>query len=210
MKSDPYHNVASIYDRLFESMNRGLRLAGIKMFGPTKGMDVLDVGCGTGTFLELLQRFDCHLYGLDSSPAMLEVAHKRLGDRAKLELGDATEMPYEDARFDLVIAMQCLHEMALEAHAAAVTEMRRVLRDTGAVLLIDFEPGRIQPLRGWISKAIILLSEVAAGREHFRNYRTFMANGGLATLAAQHNLNVDKRRVLAGGTFAIYLANKGQ
>lgn len=208
MKNDPYRNVAGIYDRLFESMNRGLRLAAIKMFGPVSGMNVLDVGCGTGTFLELLQPHDCHLYGLDSSPSMLEVAHKRLGDTAKLDLGNATDMPYEDANFDLIIAMQCLHEMALGTRSMAITEMARVLKEAGSILLIDFRPGPVQPPQGWISKAIILLSELAAGREHFGNYRGFMANGGLSTLAAQHSLSVDKRRVLAGGTFAIYVASK--
>lgn len=208
MKSDPYRNVAGIYDRLFESMNRGLRLVGIKMSGPAKGMNVLDVGCGTGTFLELLQRFDCNLYGLDSSPAMLEVAHERLRDKATLELGDATDVPYDDARFDLVIAMQSLHEMAPNTRLMAITEMKRVLKEAGSILWIDFTPGPVQLLQGWISKAIILLSELAAGREHFRNYRHFMAHGGLPALAAQNGLKVDKQRILAGGTFAVLLVGK--
>jgi ubiquinone/menaquinone biosynthesis C-methylase UbiE len=117
-------------------------------------------------------------------------------------------MPYEDDMFDLIICMLSLHEMPPEARAAAIEEMRRVLKGEGRILLIDFNPGPIQPLQGWISKVIILLSEVAAGREHFRNYRHFMANGGLDALAAQHDLRVEKQRVLAGGTFALYLTNK--
>jgi ubiquinone/menaquinone biosynthesis C-methylase UbiE len=208
MNQDPYRNVAGIYDRLFESMNKGLRLVGIRMFRPAKGMAVLDVGCGTGTHLELYQRYDCDLYGLDRSPSMLAVAQRRLRDAAKLDLGSATYMPYEDDMFDLIICMLSLHEMPPEARAAAIEEMRRVLKGEGRILLIDFNPGPIQPLQGWISKVIILLSEVAAGREHFRNYRHFMANGGLDALAAQHDLRVEKQRVLAGGTFALYLTNK--
>ena len=58
---DAYRNIAWIYDRLFENLNRGLRLAGIRMFRPSKGMNVLDVGCGTGTHLELYQRYKCNL-----------------------------------------------------------------------------------------------------------------------------------------------------
>lgn len=195
-----------MYDRLFESMNKGLRLVGIRMFRPAKGMNILDVGCGTGTHLELYQRYECSLYGLDISPSMLEVAQKRMGDTAKLDLSNATEMPYEDNKFDLIITMLTLHEMPPATRSAAITEMRRVLKEDGRILLIDFNPGPIQPLQGWISKIIILLSEWAAGAEHFRNYRHFMANGGLSTLATQHDLRAEKQRILAGGTFAIYLA----
>jgi len=208
MTKDPYRNVAKIYDRLFESMNQGLRLAGIKLFSPAKGMNVLDVGCGTGTHLELYQRFECNLYGLDASPSMLEMAHKRLGDTAILDQGNAARMPYEENKFDLIIMMLTLHEMSPETRSAAITEMKRVLRGDGRILLIDFNPGPIQPPKGWLSKTIIFVSELAAGREHFRNYRHFVASGGLGTLAAQHDLEMEKQKVLAGGTFAIFLASQ--
>ena len=208
MKKDPYRNIAGIYDRLFESMNKGLRLVGIRMFRPAKGMTILDVGCGTGTHLELYQRYECNLYGLDISPSMLKVAQKRLGDAAKLDLGHATDMPYEDNKFDLIIAMVSLHEMLPATRSAAIMEMRRVLKEDGRILLIDFNPGPIQSRQGWISKIVIFSSELAAGREHFRNYRHFMANGGLSTLATQHDLRIEKRQILAGGTFAVYLASQ--
>jgi ubiquinone/menaquinone biosynthesis C-methylase UbiE len=203
---DPYHQVASYYDRLFEPMNKGFKVVGIKMFPPSEGMSILDVGCGTGTHLELYQGYNCHLYGLDLSPAMLEVARGRLGNTAQLDLGDATSMPYEDDKFDLVIAMLLLHEMAPEIRIAVLNEIKRILKAIGHVLLIDFHPGPYQPLQGWISKTIIILAELAAGREHFGNYRQFMTTKGLATLLAQQNMKIEQERILAGGKFAIYLA----
>ena len=194
-----------MYDRLFENMNKGLRLAGVRMFRPSKGMNILDVGCGTGTHLELYRRYQCNLYGIDLSPSMLEVARARLGDSAQLDPGDATNMPYEDHKFDLIISMLSLHEMAEQTRSGVLSEMRRVLKDDGRILLVDFHPGPYQPLQGWISKLIIFFSELAAGREHFKNYRQFMATKGLSTLATLHNLEVEKQKILAGGTFAIYL-----
>jgi ubiquinone/menaquinone biosynthesis C-methylase UbiE len=176
------------------------------MFRPAKGMNLLDVGCGTGTHLDLYQRYKCNLYGLDMSPSMLEIAKKRLGDTARLDSGSAASMPYENNKFDLIITMLSLHEMSPETRSAAITEMKRVLKEDGRILLIDFNPGPIRPLQGWISKAIIFFSELAAGREHFRNYRHFIAHGGVSTLTAQHDLRVEKEQILAGGTFAIYLA----
>lgn len=205
---DPYRNYAGIYDRLFDSMNKGLKLVGIRMFRPSKDMSILDVGCGTGSHLELYQRYKCNLYGIDLSPSMLNVARERLGDTAQLDLGDATEMPYEDDKFDLVISMLSLHEMSPDTRVKVINEIKRVLKDDGRILLIDFHPGPYQPLQGWISKAIIFFSELAAGREHFKNYRHFMNTMGLSTLISGHKMNVEKQSILAGGTFAVCLVSR--
>ena len=208
MTRDPYRNIASIYDRLFDSMNKGLKLVGIKMFRPSQGMNILDVGCGTGSHLELYQRYKCNLFGIDLSPSMLDIARERLGDSAQLELGDATEMPYEDDKFDLVIFMLSLHEMSPGTRSAVLNEIKRVLKPDGRLLLIDFHLGPYQPLQGWISKTIIFFSELAAGREHYKNYRQFMATGGLENLLSQHQMNIEKRSILAGGTFAVCLVSE--
>lgn len=205
---DPYRNYAGIYDRIFDSMNKGLKLVGIRMFRPSKGMNILDVGCGTGSHLELYQRYKCNLFGIDLSPSMLEVARERLGGTAKLDLGSATEMPYEDNEFDLVISMLSLHEMSPATRSAVLNEIKRVLKSDGRLLLIDFHPGPYQPFQGWVSKTIILFSEIAAGWEHFKHYRQFMAAGGLATLLTQHQMDMEKQSILAGGTFVVCLASE--
>jgi ubiquinone/menaquinone biosynthesis C-methylase UbiE len=138
----------------------------------------------------------------------LEVARRRLGDTAQLDLADATDMPYEDDKFDLVISMLILHELPPETRSAVLCEAMRVLKDDGRILLIDFHPGPYQPLQGWISKTIILLSELAAGWGHFKNYRHFMVTKGLETLISQHRLITEKQSILAGGTFAVCLVSK--
>ncbi len=204
---DPYRSSAGVYDRLFEGMNKGLRLIGIRVFRPNKGMNILDVGCGTGTHLELYQRYQCQLYGLDLSPAMLEVARKRLAGSAQLDLGDAAHMPYENGKFDLAICMLTLHEMPPASRPLVVEEIRRVLTQNGRILLIDYHTGPYQPMQGWISKIIITFAEIAAGANHNRNYHNFMKQGGLVSLIAQHGLNIEKQQILAGGTFGVYLAH---
>ena len=208
MMKDPYRSYAGIYDRLFDSMNKGLKLVGIRMFRPSKGMNILDVGCGTGSHLELYQRYKCNLFGIDLSPSMLEVARGRLGDSAQLDFGNATEMPYEDDKFDLVISMLSLHEMSPETRSAVLNEVKRVLKSDGRLLLIDFHPGPYEPWQGWISKTIIFFSEIAAGRVHFKNYRQFMATGGLEPLLSQHQMKAEKQSILAGGTFAVCLVSE--
>jgi len=210
MAKDAYRSTAKIYDHLFDRMNRGLKLVGIRMFRPSPGMNILDVGCGTGTHLELYQRYKCHLHGMDRSPAMLEIARERLGDSAHLDLADASQMPYASQRFDLILSMLSLHEMSPHSRQSTLSEMKRALNNTGHILMIDFQPGPTQPLQGWLSRVIIFFSEIAAGREHFRNFRYFMAHGGLTALITQHGLVIEKQQTLAGGTFSILLVGINQ
>lgn len=205
MKDDPYHSIARWYDKLFEPINKGLRFLGLRLFLPKKGMAVLDVGCGTGLHLDLYRKYQCALHGIDPSPSMLEIAHKRLGDAAELHRGDASDMPYQDGSFDLVITMLALHEMNPVTRSSVVHEMKRVLKPGGRMLLIDFHPGPILPFQGWVTKLIITVSEIAAGREHFRNYRQFMAVRGLPTLISEHNLIIEKQRIVSGGALAVFL-----
>ena len=204
-KVDPYRKIARIYDRIFEPHNRGLRAIGKRMFPPFEGMTVLDVGCGTGVHLELYQRAGCEVYGIDMSPSMLQVARERLSESAHLYLGDAARMPYSDRTFDLIIMFTVLHEMSGEVRSAVITESKRVLKKEGRILFIDYYRGPIRPLKGWFYKGIIMLAEVMAGGEHYKNYRNFMANDGLMGLIASHGLIMDQKRIVSGGNIALIL-----
>ena len=205
MNKDPYKRVAGFYDRLFEPMNRGLRVLGLRMFLPRQAGAVLDVGCGTGIHLEMYQRYGCNLYGIDTSPSMLELARTRLGERAELRLADATQLPYEAGFFDLVLCMLVLHEMDEQVRSTVIGELTRVIKPNGRILLIDFHAGKPRPLKGWFSKLVILLSEVAAGPRHFRNYRHFMSIGGLPALIDKSHLAIKKERIVGDDTLALYL-----
>ncbi len=205
MSEDPYRRIAGVYDRLFERMNQGLRVLGFRMFIPPRGGAILDVGCGTGVHLEMYQRYGCKLCGMDASESMIGVARSRLGERAELRLGDATRMEYDPDSFDLVICMLALHEMDHATRTAAISEMKRVVKSAGRLLFIDFHAGKPRPVRGWYAKLVILLSEVGAGRRHFRNYRHFMSIGGLPRIIADNQLTVEKEKVVGDDTMALYL-----
>jgi len=205
---DPYHFTARWYDKVFEPINKGLRLLGLRMFLPKKGMSILDVGCGTGSFLEFYKRFECSLFGIDPSPAMLAIAKKRLGQGASLYNGSAADMPYSDHSFDLIVSMLVLHEIDHATRLAVLNEIKRVLKPSGKLLLIDFNPGPIQSFEGWRTKAIILISEIAAGRNHFRNYRHFMSINGLHNLIETAELVVEKQKTVGGGPLSLMLMRK--
>ena len=103
------------------------------------------------------------------------------------------------------MATLALHEMKHATRASVIREMRRVLKADGRILLIDYQPGPSHPFKGWLTRLIILLAEVAAGREHLRNYRHFMASQGLPALIAEQALVVKKQRIVGGGALALFL-----
>ena len=205
---DPYRLTAKWYDKVFEPINKGLRLLGLRMFRPKEGMSILDVGCGTGSYLDFYKRYQCNLYGIDTSPAMMELAQQRLGDAAELYLGSATEMPYPDQTFNLVVSMLVIHEIEHSIRLAVLDEIKRVLKPDGRILLIDFNPGPVDFFEGWRTKAIVLLSEIAAGREHFRNFRHFMSINGLHHLIEIAGLTIVKQKVVGGGPLTLILLKK--
>jgi ubiquinone/menaquinone biosynthesis C-methylase UbiE len=205
---DQYRNIAKWYDKIFEPLNSGLRNIGLKMYPVNEGMTVLDIGCGTGAHLRLYQKENCSIYGIDLSPAMINVARKTLGEEANISLGSATDMEFGNDQFDLILCSTVLHEMSQKVREDVLEEAKRVLKSDGRILLIDFHPGPIKMFKGVYSKIIITISEVLAGREHYRNYRHYMRNGGLPGLIDSMGFEIEDRKIVSGGNFGIFLLKK--
>lgn len=205
MGKDPYKKIAKTYDRYVEPSIAVIRQIGMKMYPPREGIHVLDVGCGTGTNLMLYHEAGCNVFGIDLSPTMVEVAQKKLGNRAEIRLGDASKMPYSDDSFDLVTGFLTLHEMPSQIRPAVISEMVRVMKHGGRILLIDYHLGPIRFPKGWMYKAIILFFEIMAGREHFRNYRDFLSRNCLPNLISKKNLRVSNEKIVSGGNIALFL-----
>jgi ubiquinone/menaquinone biosynthesis C-methylase UbiE len=84
---------------------------------------LLDVGCGGGSFLQRARESGCEIAGLDHSRDMVRVARAKTG--ARIELADATAMPFGDGEFT---AASCLVAFFFFAEpVVALREMRRVL-----------------------------------------------------------------------------------
>lgn len=86
-----------------------------------------------------------------------------------------------------------------------LVEMKRTLKPDGNILIIDFHPGKLRFPKGWLTKGIITISEIAAWREHFKNYRHFMSHGGMPTLIEQQNLTIVTQKIVSGGNFGLFL-----
>jgi len=100
--------------------------------------DALDVGCGAGHWGRALLPHlpDARLVGVDREASFLELA-RRDGDPERTEyvVGEAERLPFEDDSFDLVTCQLVLIHVA--DPAAAIAEMRRVLRPGGVLLAAE-------------------------------------------------------------------------
>jgi SAM-dependent methyltransferase len=88
---------------------------------------VLDVGCGNGFYLELVDAV-----GLDRSLGMLQAARTRTA--GPLVAGDAMHLPFAPAAFDVVLAPHMLYHVA--DRPLAVKELRRVLKPEGVLIAV--------------------------------------------------------------------------
>jgi ubiquinone/menaquinone biosynthesis C-methylase UbiE len=205
---DPYRLVARFYDTVIEPMQAGVRRVSLTIAPPQPGWQVLDVGCGTGTGLDLYAEEGCHVVGVDVSDAMLDRAGMRLAGRAELHRTDGERLPFGDGRFDLVTTSMVLHEVPAPARPAFVVEMARVARPGGRLLIIDF---RFADLRGWKGPAfrgVSGLVERLSG--HYSGYRSFKAAGGVPGVLQAAGLEVEREKIMAGGNVAIYVVSPEQ
>ena len=101
---------------------------------------ILDVGCATGRLIEQLAEAGAKdLFGIDLAPRILEVARQRMsgfGISAAFAAADAEDvLPWDDDFFDVVTLTGVLHHFFRPKDA--LTEIRRVLRPGGRLLIID-------------------------------------------------------------------------
>ena len=116
---------------------RTLRAAGVTLAGAS----ALDVGSGSGLLLNrLIEHGAAHGTGVDLMEERLEAGRARY-PHLELVQGNAAELPFPDARFDVVTQFTCLSSVLdADVRAAIGAEMWRVLRPGGAIVSYDMRP----------------------------------------------------------------------
>jgi len=154
------------YDRQIEPWDR-------RLFGDSRPWvcgraagDVLEVAVGTGRNLPFYPD-GIRLTGVDWSPAMLAIARSRaaaLERHVDLRQGDAQALDFPGESFDTVVC--ALGLCAIPDDRRAVTEMVRVLRPGGRLLLVDHVAASARTLRAaqWLYERI----SIPLAGEHFR------------------------------------------
>jgi SAM-dependent methyltransferase len=117
----------------------GLPLASAAMDAAhvTSGTRLFDAGCGAGMLGVLASFRGAHVTALDASPALVTIARERLPE-ADVREGDLEDLPFADASFDAVTAVNSVFYAA--DMVAAVRELSRVATPGGRVVVTSWGP----------------------------------------------------------------------
>jgi len=113
-----------------------------EMWGDVRGLDVLDLGCGTGRHTVALAVAGARVTGVDQSPEMLAVARQKLeGSGVRwVEQGLPGVLPFDKSSFDLVVSGLVFEH--LPDVTPVFAEIARLLRPGGRVIISALHPDR--------------------------------------------------------------------
>ena len=121
----------------------------IRLLSPLKGTRVLDVPAGTGRIAEALMAAGADVVAADLTSAMLSVARQKILDARGNALSrgrfcpvnaNGRQLPFPEASFDRVISVRFLHLIPPDDWPGFLSEMRRVTKPGGHLVVQIFNP----------------------------------------------------------------------
>lgn len=107
--------------------------------GTTRNLSILDVGCGVGSYHQLLQARVGRLTGVDPSSECIVEANEK-NPEVEYAAYDGERIPYQHGLFDAVFAICVMHHVPQAKWHQFVAEMKRVTRPGGVVVLFEHNP----------------------------------------------------------------------
>ncbi|HJR79324.1 MAG TPA: methyltransferase domain-containing protein [Anaerolineales bacterium] len=133
-----YDQIAPTFDRRYaRNEYAGVERALREFIGREPGLRILEAGCGTGHWLDVLQASENYVMGLDFSAGMLARARESLPEAALIR-GTAQQLPLPAASLDRVFCINAIHHFPNKP--AFLREVRRVLRPVGKMLSVGLDP----------------------------------------------------------------------
>ena len=185
-----YKKISKVYDTLdrmyFTSGGRNPREVIGEMI-PNGKVKVLDMCCGTfaNGLVVAKNRPEAKVVGLDRSKPMLRKAKKKVEDNGlknvKLVCRDATDTGIRSGAFEYVIIGLVLHECNPELWKAILSEVKRLLKDDGKLIILDWDIQ--ESVRGKVKFSPLYVCECLATPKYFKEYyycdkRIFFADYG--------------------------------
>jgi ubiquinone/menaquinone biosynthesis C-methylase UbiE len=113
-----------------------------RLVRPQPGWNVLDIGCGVGTWSRRIAGLGANVVGADFSAAMIKMATPTKG--VEFMVGSAQDLDLPDGRFDLVLSVTVLqHITADDELRRALANIRRMLKGGGRFFVIEYSPYRL-------------------------------------------------------------------
>lgn len=152
-----------------------------------QGKDVLEVACGAGIGLGVLQQAARSLVGCDYTLPVLQMAQAHYGQRVPLVGADAQRLPFADHSFDLVLSFEAIYY--LNHIDWFLAESRRILRGDGVLLICTSNPDWPHFVAGQMSVHYPGLPEIT-GQLHSAGFQQVQAYGALPIQDASRRRSV--------------------
>jgi demethylmenaquinone methyltransferase/2-methoxy-6-polyprenyl-1,4-benzoquinol methylase/phosphoethanolamine N-methyltransferase len=149
-KGHTIHSWARYYDRVVGIISLGreskFRQAALELVDIDPGMNILDVGCGTGSLTiaaKQRQGNDGTVVGIDPSSNMVSLAQEKTA-KAQVEVdfqvGVIEKIDFPENHFDLVLSSLMMHHLPAELKEDGLLEVHRVLKPKGTLLIVELDP----------------------------------------------------------------------
>jgi ubiquinone/menaquinone biosynthesis C-methylase UbiE len=176
------------YETLVDPFLRDIRKCTPEFVGMKAGDKVIDVCCGTGAQVLEYGHRGIIATGIDISPNMLNIATRNIRRQkavnVSFQLADATKLPFPDGYFDYASISMGLHDKEKPIRYQIISEMKRVVKQDGVLILIDYQV----PLPGNVLAVSARAIEFFAGGSHYQSFRDYLRNGGLEDILKSHGL----------------------
>ena len=117
---------------------RVLSLELLQRFGVAMGCEHIDIGCGPGANLGLLDSVKpSRVVGIDVSPIALASARKAYPEAELVQADANNNLPFHDEAFDVATIFNVICSKWVESDISALREARRVLRNGGLLLITE-------------------------------------------------------------------------
>jgi len=180
-----FKNWANEYDNTLGKVQRHHKLLDLVVESSEikEGELVLDIGCGTGLLsLKFLRKADCLIYGIDSSPEMLEIFKEKitklnLSGKISLELEDAENIDFKNENFDIIASTVTLHHV--KNKLPVIEKIYKLLNPGGKFLLGDIDvetsgdlgdPERLLRILDFLKEEFVLVLEEGGVKAFSRMY----------------------------------------
>jgi ubiquinone/menaquinone biosynthesis C-methylase UbiE len=156
----------------------------------SEGQRVLDIGCGTGTLLQMIRQTEpnTELVGLDGDPKILQIAKEKTKNlNIRFDQAMAYELPYPDASYDRVLSSLVFHHLSTTNKQRAFREILRVLRPGGLMVIADFGPAQNR-LRKFLTNLLKRIGHISDNLEGL--LPVFAKNAGFAEVETVNHFNM--------------------
>ena len=177
MKKKTWDRYAPIYERFMRSDRKMYEYMYDRIPLMIEGKRVLEIATGPGLLASHVAYAAKEMIATDYSEGMIRQAQMLPPqDNLRFEVADATELPYEDHSFDVVIISNALHVMPEPEKALA--EIRRVLTQNGILIAPNFVHGK-KNLLGEAKTKLLQLAGISFEHQWGpRQYKVFLEQNG--------------------------------